>query len=295
VGLHRAIGERKLVATALDREELSVSPVPTENSDQLPEGVCRVPARRIRDGVEEQAQEAVVTERTVELLVNGTSVVRVQCLPSLLREWAVGYLLTSRAANSIDQIQEVVASGDALRVSVESDIDPERIRELTERGSIASGCAGGAFDTQISDLLDCDRKINMMLEVEADTVPGLMKEFQSRSPIYRATGGVHSAAATQDGKFIAFAEDIGRHNAIDKVIGACALAGVSADSVVLLTSGRMSLEVAIKAARLRIPAVISPSAPTDRAIEVAARVHTTLIGFARGRRMNVYSADWRVV
>jgi FdhD protein len=261
----------------------------------MPEGVCRIRVRRYRDGAEEHVDEAVVTERTVEMLVNGTRIARVQCLPFLLREWAVGYLLTSRVADSAGQIREVTVNQEVLRVSVDAEIDPERIRELAEHGSVASGCAGGAFDAQVSDLLDCDRGINMMLDVSAAAVPGLMKQFQTMSPLFRATGGVHSAAIIQDGQFVAFADDIGRHNAVDKVVGACALKRVPLDTIFLVTSGRISLEVALKAARLRIPVVISPSAPTDRAIEVAARVHTTLIGFARGRRMTVYSADWRVI
>ncbi len=125
-----------------------------------------------------------------------------------------------------------------------------------------------------------------------------MKEFQSISEIFNLTGGVHSSALVHEEKIIAFMEDIGRHNAIDKVIG-CMLINNHTKSEfsnkILLTSGRISSEILNKIIMSKIPVVISRSAPTDRAIEICRQKNITLVGFARANKMNIYSGNNRII
>jgi len=118
--------------------------------------------------------------------------------------------------------------------------------------------------------------------------------MQRESELYRATGGVHSAALCDNRALLIFSEDIGRHNAIDKIFGKCLIEGIQTDNRVIITSGRISSEILLKIAKRNIPIIVSRSAPTSLAVKLANKLGITLIGFARGKRINIYTNDWRV-
>jgi FdhD protein len=138
-------------------------------------------------------------------------------------------------------------------------------------------------------------QINSGLKVKQSQVFSLIDKFQGLSPLFRITGGVHSAALCSEDEILAHSDDIGRHNALDKVFGKCILEDISTDGRIMITSGRVSQEVLLKVAMRRIPIILSISAPTDMAVKLAAAFSITLIGFARGRSMNIYTESWRVV
>ena len=122
-----------------------------------------------------------------------------------------------------------------------------------------------------------------------------MREFEMRSEVFLKTGGVHSAAICDLNSIVVFREDIGRHNAIDKVIGVLIESGESFNHKFVLTSGRVSSEVLHKIHKCRIPVIVSHSAPTNQAVKLANDLGVTLVGFARGRRMNIYTHFTRIV
>ena len=117
----------------------------------------------------------------------------------------------------------------------------------------------------------------------------LIKEFNKSSQLFLDTGGVHSCALCDINKIIIFKEDIGRHNALDKVLGKALLEDIDFRDKIILTSGRISSEILIKTAKRQIPVIVSRSAPTSLSIDIAKKLNITLIGFARGKRMNIYS------
>jgi len=108
------------------------------------------------------------------------------------------------------------------------------------------------------------------------------------------TGGVHSAALCDTESILVFSEDIGRHNAIDKIFGKCILKDMPTDGRIVITSGRISSEILLKVAKRNIPIIISKSAPTDLGVKLANDLGITLLGFARGKRTNAYANDWRI-
>ena len=122
-----------------------------------------------------------------------------------------------------------------------------------------------------------------------------MKELQLRAELFRLTGGLHSAALCSAEKILYFCEDIGRHNAVDKLVGLCLKHEISLTDKVLVSSGRISSEILVKAAKLGIPILISRAAPTSLSIELAESLGITLIGFVRGRRCNIYTHQERVL
>jgi FdhD protein len=120
------------------------------------------------------------------------------------------------------------------------------------------------------------------------------EEFIERSELFKATGGVHGAALCDADNLLIFSEDIGRHNAVDKIFGECILKDISMDNRIIITSGRVSSEILLKVARASIPLLISKSATTNLAVKLANELGVTLIGFVRGERMNVYTHRWRI-
>jgi FdhD protein len=121
-----------------------------------------------------------------------------------------------------------------------------------------------------------------------------MKELQHASVLFRQTGGVHAAAVTDCVMLSAFAEDIGRHNAVDKCLGRCLAEGTQLETRALLVTGRLSADVLSKAIRVGLPVVVSRGAVTSQAIELARSADVAAVGFARGPMMNVYTAPWRL-
>ena len=134
------------------------------------------------------------------------------------------------------------------------------------------------------------------LSIHSSTLLGLGRAMRERQTIHREVGGTHAAALFRaDGRMVAIAEDIGRHNAVDKVIGHCLLRGIDLANLLMVTSGRASYEMAAKAIRVAIPLVASVSAPTALAVQLAQDRGLSLIGYLRGGSMNVYTHPQRVV
>jgi FdhD protein len=130
--------------------------------------------------------------------------------------------------------------------------------------------------------------------VTPSQVFALTEEFIHTSTVFERTGGVHSAALCDTSSILIFHEDIGRHNAIDKIFGQCLLQGISVDERMIITSGRVSSEIVYKVAKGEVPILISKSAPTDRGVALADGLGITLIGFVRDNKMNVYTNRWRI-
>ncbi|MFW6108025.1 MAG: formate dehydrogenase accessory sulfurtransferase FdhD [bacterium] len=257
---------------------------------------ARVAVTRVRADRRAKETDEVAREFPLLVSVDGREVCRLQCSPARLEELALGFLHTAGLVppGAGPPVMSCDVSDSEARVDVRlgtSDEDVERLRRSVAMGT---GCGGGLFHVKGLDPLDCERRVNMLFETAAAELSAAMRAFQARSVVYRETGGVHSAGVAAAGELIAFAEDVGRHNAVDKVVGHCLLNGESLDHKVLLSSGRLSLDVVAKAIRADVPVLASRSAPTEAAVRLARAAHLTLVGFLRGDRMNIYSAEWRV-
>jgi FdhD protein len=132
------------------------------------------------------------------------------------------------------------------------------------------------------------------MKISADEIFALVNKFQHSSEVYLATHGVHSAALCDKKSMLVFNEDIGRHSAIDKIFGKCLLEDIPIKKRLIVSSGRITSEILHKVARRGVPILISISAPTSLGVKIANELGITLVGSVKGKKMNVYTHDWRV-
>lgn len=235
-------------------------------------------------------EDMVVEEYPLTIKVNGHRTASLLCSPDALEPLVFGFLLSEGVICSHSEVASL--SIDEERSIAEVELIDRGIVPLQEQErSRSSGCGKGAI---YLDVVTTCKKSESSVRFSAQSILDLSQEFNKISELFLSTGGVHSAAASDGRELLFFHEDIGRHNAVDKVIGAANLANVDLGDKMLLCSGRISSEMLIKAAKRSIPVVVSRSAPTSLAVELAQRLNVTLIGFARGSRMNIYSAAERV-
>jgi FdhD protein len=244
-----------------------------------------------RNGRREQ-DDLVIREHALTITLNGRQFVTMLCSPSDLEALGMGFLLSEGIIKSREDVESSSLSDDnsEFNVYVKGDTLSE---ELFAKRAITSGCGRGSMFYNVLDALDF-QGVSADTRVSAQSIIQLTNEVQSMSDLFRSTGGAHAAALCEGDSVLVFKEDIGRHNAVDKVFGECFIKGVETDGKILLTSGRISSEILLKAVRRGIAIVASRSAPTSLAVQFAEKAGIALIGFVRGRRMNIYSNSYRI-
>jgi len=263
------------------------------------------------DGAAAQWIEDLVTEEIpLRLLAGSRRLATLLCSPADLEDLVRGFFFTNGLVERGDQVLRVVINRATWSAFVElaPEIDPETLRLS---GVVGTACGAVYAEDGTSGAEDGtsgaeDGTSGAEDSPGAAAAPGrrgwltleslsrLMEEALRASEVHRKTGGVHMAALADASGLLLLREDIGRHNAVDKVIGAHLGAGGLFADKVLLASGRLSSELLGKALRCGVPVLASRSAPTDRSVALARRAGLTLVGFARGRRFNVYSAPERL-
>lgn len=245
--------------------------------------VLQVPTARSR---------SMPSERPVTILLNGTEIATTQATPRDLEELAIGFLrseglLTDRAA-----LTEV--SADTKRGLVWVTTTEEVPADVATRTRyLTSGCGKGSTFASVGQARELE-PIESDVRVSPDEIYDLIRDLSAASAMYRETGGMHAAGLARQGKLLISREDVGRHNAIDKVLGRAWLDGVPTGDGILLATGRLSYEMALKAAKARVPVAASRSAVTDLAADLGDSLGVTLIGYARGGKITVYTHSDRV-
>ncbi len=238
-------------------------------------------------------EEEVARELPVTIILNDQELVTMLCSPKNLDYLAAGFLSSEGFLESKDEIKKILVDDERGVVRLETMETKEVAPEVLFKRIISSGCGRGASFYSAADATS--QKVESRMEISVDEVFVLVNEFQHGSHLYLATHGVHSAALCDRKTILVFSEDIGRHNAIDKIFGKCLLEDIRTDNRAIITSGRVSSEILHKVAKKGIPIIISISAPTNLGVTIANNLGITLIGFVRGGRMNVYTGDWRIV
>jgi len=250
------------------------------------------PIQRVTKEGKEDTEDIVTRELPLTIILNNQELVTLLCSPTDLKYLAIGFLASEGLLKSKDEIRKIMVDDLRGLVRVETEGDNEHASELLFKRLITSGCGRGASFYSAADATG--QKVESQMEISADEIFALVNEFQHGSQLYLATHGVHSAALCDRKSILVFNEDIGRHNAIDKIFGRCLLEDIPTDNQIVITSGRITSEILHKVAKRGIPIIISISAPTNLGVRIADSLGITLIASVRGKKMNVYTYGWRV-
>lgn len=256
----------------------------------------------------------VIGESQCALFVNGIEVVTFMATVRNLHHLALGFLMSEklidglhdvasiRVHESPDQVYWYIPSlgvNEVRRIApCEGGVGAIEVRlnhthfRLPPHRTLTSGCGGGVtFD----DLSQAQTPLDSKRTVRAAQIFAMMRELNHSATLYRECRGVHTSALTNGEQLLAIAEDVGRHNTLDKLRGDCMLRGVTTNDNLLITTGRISSEMITKAAKMRVPIVVSRTSPTHLAMQLARAWNITLVGYARGGEMQVYAGMERIV
>jgi FdhD protein len=239
------------------------------------------------DAESRSVRGVVPSEAVITLNVNGQPLVRLMCTPTHLKDLAVGFLFNEGLIQGLSDVVlvELCGGGQGVDVWLDRDIQRPNVRAIT------SGCSGG---TTFEDVRSAQHRVDSDLIVTPGQVTALMEALSDIASLYHRAGGVHTAALGAGARLVCSAEDVGRHNTLDKIAGVCLRDGKSTEGGILLTSGRISSEMVSKAAHMGIPVIVSRTSPTSLSVELAQAWGITLIGYTRRRTFRVYAGEERV-
>lgn len=233
------------------------------------EATLKVPIIKLEDFDMNNLNEDIIVEYPLRVILNNVDIGTLLCTPCNLYELVVGFI---KNKGYIKNFKDV----DVLKIDKKNRVAIVNTHE--KRVSIEN-----------LSILKSDIKINI------ESIYKMMDRNLTYSSLFKDTGGVHSVSIFDDDKEIIICEDVARHNAMDKAIGYCITNDIYLKDKIVVVSGRISQEMMLKAVNNNIPIVISKSAPSNLSIELARKLNITLIGFVRGRRMNIYANEHRVI
>jgi FdhD protein len=251
------------------------------------EGISSAEYLSYRDGAAEVVSGGVIAEGSVCIFVNGEELASFLCTPRDLDELAIGFLRSEGFIEGLADIESLTLSQNDTCVDVilGKEFDPPARRFLT------SGCGGGVTFDDLSGGLD---PVTDDVTVSPEQVAGLMRQLNEASELYREVRGVHTGALSNGDRLVVVAQDVGRHNTIDRLWGKALKAGLDPAGHILASSGRISSEMVTKAAKMGIPVAVSRTSPTSLSVRLAEAWNVTLIGYARGSRFRIYAHPERM-
>jgi len=234
----------------------------------------------------EEKEDMLAVEKKIVISVQGKELLSLYCTPMMIKELVTGLFITGEVIPNKFSLENIdIAYGDEITVNLHFD------RHSIPENFTTARCLGG-FIVHKKEHFD---RIHDNYSLTAETLRSIFDDFQHKSHLFRMTGCFHSAAISDGSAILSFTEDIGRHNAVDKVIGDMLLKDISFTGKVMLVSCRISSEIISKCARCGIPILVSRSAATDLSIEIAEISGITLIGFMRGNRFTIYTNPQRII
>ncbi|MFX0060058.1 MAG: formate dehydrogenase accessory sulfurtransferase FdhD [Candidatus Hodarchaeota archaeon] len=258
----------------------------------------KVNITRVKKNQKSDEFDVVLIESAIDIIVNSKSIVNIVCLPADLRELAIGFIYSIGIINSIDDINNIKIDDLEskifidLRESLDVNLDILNLNPVSRVIDTTCGIPSPWRET-IKKLIEESKKTNLnekSVKISSNIIFSSIIEMQKHTMLFRETGGCHGAAIFDlNGKILSVKEDIGRHNAIDKVIGDLLIKKENLNNKLLTTTGRLTGDSVLKAVRAEIPILASLSAAIESGIRLAFAYGITLIGFVRGNKMNIYT------
>lgn len=263
-------------------------------------------AVHIEEGAQSSREELVAHEEPLEIQIDGAPLAVLMRTPGNDEELGLGFLITERIVRGPGDVESIRHCTTVPDAEAEDNVLQVRLvapanggvhfdLERQRRHTFASSSCGVCGKATIENACALAPPLENGAHIDASVLVGLPTKLRGAQAAFDATGGVHGVGAFAfDGALVVVREDVGRHNAFDKVVGHLAARGLDPGHHVVLVSGRVSFEIVQKAAAARIPVVAGISAPTSLAIRMARALNVTLVGFLRGASMNVYAGEARV-
>src|SRR6202171_1367419 len=232
----------------------------------------------------EEVKGEVLREQPLTVYVDGERFLTLLCSPFELDALVLGYLWMEKVIGSLDEVAELQIS----EVDGRADVTLQRPVTLPTERILTSGCGGGItfrIDPRLFPRIVSD------LRVRPAVLGDRMRDLIQEAVHYRASRGIHGAALADRDRVLLVAEDVGRHNAVDKIMGLAVQRGIPTQDKILLSTGRVSSEMLLKAARMSVPIVASRTSPTEMAVALAEQLGVTIVGYLRGDRLNLYAGQ----
>jgi FdhD protein len=253
------------------------------------------PVLRVQDDQFEWAEDEVVTEYPLTIFLNDEEFATIVCTPTDLEEMVIGFLASEGAIRDYAEIKQLTVDENSGFAYVDLQQQTILSQQFYNKRRITSCCGKSRQSFYFYSDARTAKPAKSSVSITPEQCFRLMDELHSASLIHRSTGGVHNAALCTPQQILLSYSDIGRHNALDKIYGHCLRESLRTDDKVLVFSGRISSEVLLKAAKIGAGVIVSKSAPTELALQLAEELNITAIGFVRQGRMNVYTHPDRVV
>lgn len=250
---------------------------------------------RYQDGKAQWIEDTVTTEYPVTIKINGDEFVTMVCTPEYIEDMVIGYLFSEGIIRKYKDINDIWIDAKKEFVHITTEKLNPFYQGLQNKRYITSCCGmsrqGFVF---ASDALTAKKMSSRKISISPVDCFRLMNEMQESAVTFKETGGVHNAALCNLGGVVLHRMDIGRHNALDKIYGYCIRNDISISDKILVFSGRLSSEILLKVAKIGCEMVLSKSAPTERALQLAEELEITTIGFIRNQSLNVYTCPERI-
>ncbi len=246
-----------------------------------------------RQGKMAEQTQWVIREKPVTLYLNDREMVTLLCAGHHLDELAAGFLYAEGFVSLPEDILRMDIDEQAGKVEIATRNEAPMAERLWQKRTVTSGCGKGSLFYYSLDAL-LSRPIDSSLRIRPDQVLDRVEDLHRLSETYRHTHGVHNTLLASPDRVLLFRDDIGRHNAVDMIVGYVFLNRIPLHDKMLITTGRLTSEMLIKAAKVNIPVVVSRNTATNLAVELATSLGVTLIGYARAGKFTVYSGRERI-
>ena len=237
---------------------------------------------RIKGNVAEEVDAEVVREQPLTVYVNGEKFLTLLCSPQMIESLVVGYLWMEKVIGALDEVRALEVSA----VDGRADVTLTHAVSLPTERILTSGCGGGITFRIDHRLFP---RLASSLRVRPEQLSRGMKDLFMAAQHYQRSRGIHGAALFDGDRLLIVAEDVGRHNAVDKVMGEALRRSIATVDRILLSTGRVSSEMLLKAARMGVPIVASRTSPTEMAVALAEQLNITVCGYVRPDSLNVYA------
>jgi FdhD protein len=239
---------------------------------------------QLKGGRFQEVKAEVVREQPVTVYVNGERFLTLLCSPFDLEPLVLGYLWMEKVIAGLDE----VAALEVSEVDGRAEVMLTRPVTLPTERILTSGCGGGITFRIDPRLFP---RVRSTLKVKPEALAARLHDLLRDARHYHASRGIHGAALADADRVLLIAEDVGRHNAVDKLKGLALLRGLPTDDRILLSTGRVSSEMLLKAARMGVPLIASRTSPTEMAVALAEQLGITVAGYVRGDGLNLYTGD----